>query len=59
MCVALAFKCGLQIEADTGLSGIWTVNMVPILQAGQTYISAVGSLGWALPASLGAKWRGA
>lgn len=43
------------LVADTGFSGVWTANYVPILSAGQKYMSAAGSLGWSLPASLGAK----
>ncbi len=40
--------------ADTGYSGIWTGTMVDLNGAGQTYLRAAGSLGWAFPASLGA-----
>ncbi|HEX3861262.1 MAG TPA: thiamine pyrophosphate-binding protein [Stellaceae bacterium] len=43
------------IVADTGYSGIWTGTMVDFNGAGQTYLRAAGSLGWAFPASLGAK----
>jgi acetolactate synthase-1/2/3 large subunit len=43
------------LVADTGFSGVWTANYVPILSSGQKYMSAAGSLGWSLPASLGAK----
>ena len=43
------------LVADTGYSGIWTGTMVDITQPGQSYIRAAGSLGWAFPASLGAK----
>lgn len=43
------------LVADTGFSGVWTANYVPMLSPGQRYISAAGSLGWSLPASLGAK----
>jgi len=41
--------------ADTGYSGIWTGTMIDLNGAGQTYLRAAGSLGWAFPASLGAK----
>jgi thiamine pyrophosphate-dependent acetolactate synthase large subunit-like protein len=41
--------------ADTGYSGIWTGTMIELNGAGQTYLRAAGSLGWAFPASLGAK----
>ncbi len=41
--------------ADTGWSGIWTGTMVYLNHLGQRYLRAAGSLGWAFPASLGAK----
>ena len=41
--------------ADTGYSGIWTGTMIDFNGAGQTYLRAAGSLGWAFPASLGAQ----
>jgi acetolactate synthase I/II/III large subunit len=41
--------------SDTGYSGIWTGTMVEFNGAGQTYLRAAGSLGWAFPASLGAQ----
>lgn len=43
------------VVADTGYSGIWTGTMIDFNGAGQTYQRAAGSLGWAFPASLGAK----
>jgi acetolactate synthase-1/2/3 large subunit len=43
------------LVADTGYSGIWTGTMIELNGAGQTYLRAAGSLGWAFPASLGAK----
>jgi acetolactate synthase-1/2/3 large subunit len=43
------------LVADTGYSSIWTCSLVDLNHAGQTYIRAAGSLGWAFPASLGAK----
>jgi acetolactate synthase-1/2/3 large subunit len=43
------------VVADTGYSGIWTGTMVYITNSGQSYIRSAGSLGWAFPASLGAK----
>jgi acetolactate synthase-1/2/3 large subunit len=42
------------LVADTGYSGIWTGTMIDLNGAGQTYLRAAGSLGWAFPASLGA-----
>jgi acetolactate synthase-1/2/3 large subunit len=43
------------LVADTGYSGIWTGSLIELNGAGQTYLRAAGSLGWAFPASLGAK----
>ena len=43
------------LVGDTGYSGIWTGTMIELNGAGQTYLRAAGSLGWAFPASLGAK----
>ncbi len=41
--------------ADTGHAGIWTGSMVDLNHEGQSYLRAAGSLGWGLPAALGAK----
>ena len=43
------------LVADTGYSSIWTGVMVDLMHPDQRYIKAAGSLGWAFPASLGAK----
>jgi acetolactate synthase-1/2/3 large subunit len=43
------------LVSDTGYAGIWTGTMVRLNHPGQSYIRAAGSLGWAFPASLGAK----
>jgi len=43
------------LVADTGHSGIWTGTLVDITHSDQTYLRSAGSLGWAFPASLGAK----
>jgi acetolactate synthase I/II/III large subunit len=43
------------LVADTGYSGIWTGTMIELNGAGQSYLRAAGSLGWAFPASLGAQ----
>jgi len=43
------------LVVDTGYSGIWTGTMIELNGAEQTYLRAAGSLGWAFPASLGAK----
>jgi acetolactate synthase I/II/III large subunit len=43
------------VVADTGYSGIWSSTLIELNGAGQTYLRAAGSLGWAFPAALGAK----
>lgn len=43
------------LVADTGHSGIWTGTHVALTRPGQRYLRAAGSLGWSLPASLGAQ----
>ena len=43
------------LVADTGHAGIWTGSMVDLNHEGQSYLRAAGSLGWGLPAALGAK----
>ncbi len=43
------------LVADTGYSSIWTCTCVEMNGTGQSYLRAAGSLGWAFPASLGAK----
>jgi acetolactate synthase-1/2/3 large subunit len=43
------------LVADTGYAGIWAGTMVYLNHPGQSCFRAAGSLGWALPASLGAK----
>ncbi len=43
------------LVADTGYSGIWSSTLIELNGEGQTYLRAAGSLGWAFPASLGAK----
>ncbi len=41
--------------SDTGHSGIWTGTMIDLKHPDQTYARCAGSLGWGLPASMGAK----
>jgi acetolactate synthase-1/2/3 large subunit len=43
------------LVVDTGFSGIWAGTMIDIIHSSQTFLRAAGSLGWAFPASLGAK----
>jgi acetolactate synthase I/II/III large subunit len=43
------------LVSDTGHSGMWTGGMVDLTSPGQGYIRAAGSLGWGLPAALGAQ----
>jgi acetolactate synthase-1/2/3 large subunit len=43
------------VVADTGHAGMWTAAMLDLSHPEQGYIRAAGSLGWGLPAALGAK----
>ncbi len=43
------------LVADTGYSTIWSSTMIDLPHPEQSYYRAAGSLGWAFPASLGAK----
>ena len=43
------------LVSDTGHSGIWTGTMIDLKHPDQTYIRCSGSLGWGLPAAIGAK----
>ncbi|MQA80111.1 MAG: thiamine pyrophosphate-binding protein [Streptosporangiales bacterium] len=43
------------LVADTGHAGMWTGGMVDLCHQGQGYIRAAGSLGWGLPAAIGAQ----
>jgi len=42
------------VVADTGWSAVWSATMLRMKRS-QSYIRAAGSLGWSLPASMGAK----
>jgi acetolactate synthase-1/2/3 large subunit len=43
------------LVSDTGHSGIWTGTMIDLKHPDQSYIRCAGSLGWGLPAAIGAK----
>ncbi|MCS6851603.1 MAG: thiamine pyrophosphate-binding protein [Gemmataceae bacterium] len=43
------------LVSETGHAGIWTGTQVELHHARQRYLRAAGSLGWGLPAALGAK----
>lgn len=43
------------IVSDTGHSGVWTGTMLDLTNPDQDYIRCAGSLGWGLPAAIGAK----
>lgn len=43
------------LVSDTGHAGIWTGTMLDLKHPEQRYIRCAGSLGWGLPAALGAK----
>ena len=43
------------LVSDTGHSGIWTGTMMDLKHPDQRFIRCAGSLGWGLPAAIGAK----
>lgn len=43
------------LVADTGHAGMWTGGYVDLTHDGQGFIRAAGSLGWGLPAAIGAQ----
>jgi acetolactate synthase-1/2/3 large subunit len=43
------------VVADTGHAGMWTAGMLDLDKPGQGFIRAAGSLGWGLPAAIGAQ----
>ncbi|MPZ59907.1 MAG: thiamine pyrophosphate-binding protein [Propionibacteriales bacterium] len=43
------------LVSDTGHAGMWTGGYVDLTSPGQGFIRAAGSLGWGLPAAIGAK----
>ena len=43
------------LVSDTGHAGVWTGTMLDLRHPGQSYIRCSGSLGWGLPAAMGAK----
>ena len=43
------------LVSGTGHAGMWSGGMIDLNKPGQGYIRAAGSLGWAMPAALGAK----
>ncbi|MGH3304927.1 MAG: thiamine pyrophosphate-binding protein, partial [Streptosporangiaceae bacterium] len=43
------------LVSDTGHAGMWTGGFVDLTSPGQGFIRAAGSLGWGLPAALGAQ----
>jgi acetolactate synthase I/II/III large subunit len=46
---------GGMLLSDTGHSGMWTGQMIRLTKPGQRFLRCAGSLGWAFPATLGAK----
>ena len=43
------------LVSDTGHSGVWTGTILDLKYPTQTYVRCAGSLGWGLPAAMGAK----
>jgi acetolactate synthase I/II/III large subunit len=53
--VTLALPEDGVLVADTGYSAIWTSTLVDVLHPEQVYLRSAGSLGWSVPAAIGAK----
>jgi acetolactate synthase-1/2/3 large subunit len=53
--ISQALPADAVLVSDTGHSGIWTGALVDVLRPGQRMIRCAGSLGWALPGSIGVK----
>ncbi len=47
--------CDAILVSDTGHAGIWSGTMIELTQPNQRYLRCAGSLGWGLPAAMGAK----
>ena len=43
------------LVSDTGHSGVWTGSMVDLKHPDQSFLRCAGSLGWGIPAAIGAK----
>ena len=43
------------VVVDTGHSGVWGASHIDLLSPDQRFLRAAGSLGWALPAAIGAQ----
>ncbi len=43
------------LVSDTGHAGIWTGCMIDLKHPAQSYLRCAGSLGWGIPAAIGAK----
>ncbi len=43
------------VVSDTGHAGVWTGTMLDLKHPGQSFIRCAGSLGWGIPAAIGAK----
>ena len=43
------------LVSDTGHAGVWTGTMLDLQHSDQSYIRCAGSLGWGIPAAIGAK----
>jgi len=53
--VSDALPAGGMVVADTGHSGIWAGTMIDLNRPNQRLLRCAGSLGWSLPAAIGAK----
>jgi len=53
--LAIALPPDSILVSDTGHAGIWTGTMIDFHSPDQDYIRCAGSLGWGIPAAVGAK----
>ena len=53
--ITKALPANAVVVADTGYSAIWAGTLIRITNPDQLFLRASGSLGWAFPASLGAR----
>jgi len=53
--ISKALPSNAILVSDTGHSGIWTGAFIDLTHPDQMYLRCAGSLGWGLPAAIGAK----
>lgn len=53
--ISKALPADAVVVSDTGHSGMWSAAMIRLEHSTQQFLRCAGSLGWALPAAIGAK----